>query len=218
MDSHSDSAASINPYPTDWSRWCSKCRTPSLKPPRLCKGNGKDIYNFGRHYQPCENTDCDEWLWNNPPTPLDRIPYDVQLRFTVRKSAAEDSESGILCVAEGCRTRAKNEPRKANVACGRPFPHCSGCCKRFGGCNLSTHRPDVQPNGTSGESSMSSQPAASSSVASPDIRRLWARPLSETYLGFRGHCMRMADPSLFLFFFGRGGEVSLQLTHELFNT
>ncbi|KAJ6466098.1 hypothetical protein C8R47DRAFT_40723 [Mycena vitilis] len=123
MDSHSDSAASINPYPTDWSRWCSKCRTPSLKPPRLCKGNGKDIYNFGRHYQPCENTDCDEWLWNNPPTPLDRIPYDVQLRFTVRKSAAEDSESGILCVAEGCRTRAKNEPRKANVACGRPFPH-----------------------------------------------------------------------------------------------
>ncbi|KAK6981313.1 hypothetical protein R3P38DRAFT_3463920 [Favolaschia claudopus] len=77
----------------------------------------------------CE--DCNKCLWYNPPTALHLIPEDVQIRCTIKKSAKEDGDgdNSLFCPVDGCRTAAKNEPRKANKGCLRPIPHCSGCCK-----------------------------------------------------------------------------------------
>ncbi|KAJ6563996.1 hypothetical protein B0H19DRAFT_1067599 [Mycena capillaripes] len=131
----------INPPPTNWSKWCRECNTPSLKPPFECKGNGEDIHNYGRWVQPCNNSDCSHWLWHNEPTELDRISYETQMRYTIKKSARDEGDNGSLpCPANGCRTAAKNEPRKANRECTRKVPQCSSCCKAAGGCGLPAHR------------------------------------------------------------------------------
>ncbi|KAJ7028172.1 hypothetical protein C8F04DRAFT_1399096 [Mycena alexandri] len=42
---------------------------------------GKTITNFARHFQKCSK--CDWFLWRNTPTPLDRIPFDIQTRYAL---------------------------------------------------------------------------------------------------------------------------------------
>jgi hypothetical protein len=150
-----DDPASLHPY-TAYSKICPKCNTASLKAPMVCKGNGEHITNWGRRFQPvsglevkmvqlnwahqCENSDCNHFLWHNPPTPLEKIPFNVQLRFSIKQSAKDDGDGSIPCPGIGCLT-AKNEPRKANRGCTQSAgPHCNICCGKLGGCNLTGHR------------------------------------------------------------------------------
>ncbi|KAJ7229373.1 hypothetical protein C8J57DRAFT_1251971 [Mycena rebaudengoi] len=174
----------INPPPTNWSKWCPECNTPSLKPPFECKGNGEDIHNYGRWTQPCDNGDCNNWLWHNAPTELDHIPYEVQMRHTIKKSARDEGDVALLCPANGCRTAAKNVPRKANRECTRTVPQCSSCCKAAGGCGLNAHRPsgrNLASYARNPDISMAMSQAVGSLSAPEPVRREYARPLNEFY-------------------------------------
>lgn len=89
----------------------------------------------------CKNTTCKHFEFHNPSTPLDQIPYEVQIRHSLKKSAKEDGGDGsLLCPAPNCKKAKESRPRDANRACTRAAPHCAACCREAGGCNLSSHR------------------------------------------------------------------------------
>ncbi|KAF8509338.1 hypothetical protein JB92DRAFT_3119984 [Gautieria morchelliformis] len=70
---------------------------------KLGKGNGKYIGNFNRWYQICAK--CNDFLAHGPPTPLHKVPEDVQLDFAMRQSAQAKNDKGNLPHA---RTTAGN--------------------------------------------------------------------------------------------------------------
>ncbi|KAJ7511937.1 hypothetical protein B0H11DRAFT_1899433 [Mycena galericulata] len=177
--------ANINPRPEGCSKKCPKCQQLSLTAPFECKGNGKELTNYGRYLQKCEL--CDHFEFLNPPTPIEKVPYEVQMRYTLKKSAQTDGDGSLLCPAAGCKKNVReNKPRDANTRCTRATPHCAPCCKDAGGCNLNTHRLAIRDLTTTEAEKMQSRglPSGSSSSSpstSEPIRRVYARPLNESY-------------------------------------
>ncbi|KAK7027117.1 hypothetical protein R3P38DRAFT_3354906 [Favolaschia claudopus] len=143
-------------------------------------------FNYKRWFDICE--ECNKFLWYNPPTALHLIPEDVQIRCTIKKLAKEDGDgdNSLFCPVDGCRTAAKNEPRKANKGCLRPIPHCSGCCKAAGGCALRAHRVSSSVGDSPAET-----PSPSINTPPVAVRREYARPFdpnyAKPYIASHGH-------------------------------
>ncbi|KAK7041231.1 hypothetical protein R3P38DRAFT_2768595 [Favolaschia claudopus] len=154
---------------------CNECGSTSFRPsgPFQCQGKGSDMFNYKRWFDICK--DCNEFLWYNPPTALHLIPEDVQVRCTIKKSAKEDGDgdNSLFCPVDGCRTAAKNEPRKANKGCLRPIPHCSGCCK------------------AADSSAETPSPSINTPPVAEAVRREYARPFdpnyAKPYIASHGH-------------------------------
>ncbi|KAK6972091.1 hypothetical protein R3P38DRAFT_3486759 [Favolaschia claudopus] len=169
---------------------CTKCGSTSFRPngPFQCQGKGSDPFNYKRWFDICE--DCNKFLWYNPPTALHLIPEDVQVRCTIKKSAKEDGDgdNSLFCPVDGCRTAAKNEPRKANKGCLRPIPHCSGCCKAAGGCALTAHRVSSSVGDSSAKTP---SPSINTPPVAEAVRREYARPFdpnyAKPYIASHGH-------------------------------
>ncbi|KAJ6632252.1 hypothetical protein B0H10DRAFT_1748348, partial [Mycena sp. CBHHK59/15] len=63
------------------------------------------ITNWGRHFQKCSNGACSAFFWHDDPTPVENIPQDIQMRFAMKKSAAEMGTS-LMCPEANCLTSA----------------------------------------------------------------------------------------------------------------
>ncbi|KAJ7222050.1 hypothetical protein C8J57DRAFT_1536441 [Mycena rebaudengoi] len=161
----------INPPPTNWSKWCPECNTPSLKPPFECKGNGEDIHNYGRWTQPCDNGDCNNWLWHNAPTELDHIPYEVQMRHTIKKSARDEGPLRRMCLERRIGSALAPFPSALHAA-KRPVVVASMRTVLLGSCHADARNPDI---------SMAMSQAVGSLSAPEPVRREYARPLNEFY-------------------------------------
>ncbi|KAH9848620.1 hypothetical protein C2E23DRAFT_888878 [Lenzites betulinus] len=106
---------------------CPDCQS-ELGSLQLCGGMGEDIHNYNRWYQKC--TGCSKIIFHGPKTPLESIPEDVQMRYTLNQSLRSSSgpSGGILCGNPECAGQRNGRPRRANKDCARVPPLCSTCC------------------------------------------------------------------------------------------
>lgn len=185
-------------------------------------GNGSIVTNWGRWFQrvcsilsllvhPLNScfqcNGCSHFHWHNDPTPIEAIPEDVLLRYTLRQSS-EALLSGSLCPEANCLT-ANNQARRANKECERTPPRCAQCCKGLGGCSVKSHKLSVRdvppdaiavstnPSLTTPPGSLATSavpPTAGTSVTVPTapsastshepmsaVQRTFARPLKDHY-------------------------------------
>ncbi|KJA13080.1 hypothetical protein HYPSUDRAFT_209836 [Hypholoma sublateritium FD-334 SS-4] len=92
----------------------------------FCKGSGKELSNWGRHYQMCVDPQCiasgggvPMFFWNDEPTHLDLIPDGIKMKFAMKQSI-QDSVPQTPCQQLNCFTSSG----KLNL----------------GGCKLPAHR------------------------------------------------------------------------------
>ena len=143
-------------------------------------------------------TNCPNFVWHDPPTPVHKVPEQVQLNFAIQRSHIESSRVttparslGSQCGGSNCLTQTGTS-RPANKACDHSPKLCSQCCKALGGCKC--HRcPDGQPpeaptdDGASIALSSDSAIVPSRAVVAhgglqtPAVSRAYARPLDSTW-------------------------------------
>ncbi|KIM42533.1 hypothetical protein M413DRAFT_408415 [Hebeloma cylindrosporum] len=148
----------------------------------VCRGEGNVLSNYGRWYQRCtDGVGCGEYLWHNDPTNANDIPEEIQLRFSLRKSA-DESNVHILCQVPNCRS-ASGQPRQANKHCERAPQQCASCCKTAGGCRKHKITGATTLTSMAAHSSTQSQsaPNQTSSGSQGEIRSTYARPLDDSY-------------------------------------
>ncbi|KAF8507417.1 hypothetical protein JB92DRAFT_2832775 [Gautieria morchelliformis] len=120
---------------------------------KLGKGNGKYIGNFNRWYQICAK--CNDFLAHGPPTPLHKVPEDVQLDFAMRQSAQAKNDKGEM------------HPLASADISGLSLPH-----PRTAAGNVSD---------TAGNTSAASKDVSESLPPSVGVKQTYARPLPPGY-------------------------------------
>ncbi|KAF8587617.1 hypothetical protein K439DRAFT_1547294 [Ramaria rubella] len=80
---------------------------------------------------------CNDFLAHGLPTPLEKVPDEVKINFTLCQSLEDRKQAGLdttlLCGVLGCQMRL-GCPRQANHLCERVPRACAPCCKCQGGC------------------------------------------------------------------------------------
>ncbi|KAF8531955.1 hypothetical protein JB92DRAFT_2824696 [Gautieria morchelliformis] len=130
---------------------------------KLGKGNGKYIGNFNHWYQICAK--CNDFLAHGPPTPLHKVPEDVQLDFAMWQSAQAKNDKGesivLTCVQPGIHPLAS-----ADIS-GLSLPHA-----RTAAGNVSD---------MAGNTSVASKDVSESLPPSVGVKQTYARPLPPGY-------------------------------------
>ncbi|EIW56143.1 uncharacterized protein TRAVEDRAFT_66220 [Trametes versicolor FP-101664 SS1] len=130
MELNPSPSSSQSPPPPPAAQTCPQC-SGNLGALQLCGGLGSDIHNYNRWFQKCSN--CPRLVFYGPRTPLEDIPEDVQVRFTVNqslRSAVSTNPQDILtCTGTNCATRGTSQRRRVNKACARHPPLCATCCR-----------------------------------------------------------------------------------------
>ncbi|KAF8485429.1 hypothetical protein JB92DRAFT_2836901 [Gautieria morchelliformis] len=111
------------------------------------------VSNFNRWYQICAK--CNDFLAHGPPTPLHKVPEDVQLDFAMRQSAQAKNDKGEI------------HPLASADISGLSLPHA---CTAAG--NVSD---------TAGNTSAASKDVSESPPPSIGVKQTYARPFPPGY-------------------------------------
>ncbi|KAJ7627806.1 hypothetical protein DFH06DRAFT_1442610 [Mycena polygramma] len=185
-------ALALNPRPSSYIHQCGSCSS-SMGQLTQCLGSSGEINpeNWARWFQKCNN--CPSFYWHNPPTPLEFIPQDVQMKIALVRSSKETGAP--LMTLGGCHTQShrlnhRDIPTSSNVVAnsstnvlspsqntGQPAPGASGTAP-------------LQNAASSSSNSAASQNA--NSVA--PLARSYARPMKETFAkGFLSRHLNVAE-------------------------
>lgn len=110
-------------------------------------------------------------MWLAPPTSIEDILIEVQIKFALRQSQQDSVQTGKGSASgkAGGALCTKCNTRKCNLACGGAVKLCSQCCKSGGGCAV--HRVssrDLTPSQLMGTSSSQSAGGTLGAVAAVD--------------------------------------------------